>query len=160
MSKVLGMGDLHLGHQNIFHWRKNIIPSTITSHEEYCEFVVAEWNSVVKPRDKVFVFGDFVFEPKALKYAKQLRGQIHLIKGNHDHDCVKEVVSKIDGALKYKKAWLTHIPIHPEELRGCINIHGHTHFHNIDDKRYFNICPENIGFKPIDLLETINNVQR
>ena len=53
--------------------------------------------------------------------------------------------------VKYKEFWLSHAPIHPEELRDRINIHGHVHYKNIDDARYFNVSCENIGFKPISL---------
>ena len=61
------------------------------------------------------------------------------------------------GLEKYKGAWLSHAPIHPAELRGKINIHGHVHYANVLDEtgkldnRYFNVSLENTGGCPIAL---------
>ena len=47
----------------------------------------------------------------------------------------------------------SHIPIHPCQLEGrfTLNVHGHSHSNQIDDKRYMNICPEIIGYDPLTL---------
>lgn len=63
--------------------------------------------------------------------------------------------NKVCGFEKYKKSWLSHAPIHPAELRGKINIHGHVHDATITDEnglpdlRYFNVSLENTGGRPI-----------
>ena len=62
---------------------------------------------------------------------------------------------EVEGMLRYKHAWLTHSPIHTDELRGKINIHGHTHFHCIDDTRYENVCMENIDYTPVEWFKLI-----
>lgn len=41
--------------------------------------------------------------------------------------------NKVYSLVKYKGFWLSHAPIHPEELRGCKNIHGHCHDAVISD---------------------------
>lgn len=57
--------------------------------------------------------------------------------------------------VKYKNLWLTHAPIHPDELRGKKNVHGHCHGHILNDKRYINVCVEHAD-RPIPIEEIIN----
>ena len=59
------------------------------------------------------------------------------------------------GGFSYKGVWLTHIPIHPDELRGRPNIHGHTHNHIINDNRYLNVCMEQINYRPLEFTEAV-----
>ena len=58
---------------------------------------------------------------------------------------------EVYGFVKYKEFWLSHCPIHPNELRGKVNIHGHVHNKTIIDCNYFNTSCENVDFKPISL---------
>lgn len=79
-----------------------------------------------------------------------------LILGNHCRDKItmQEIVKHFDevySLYKYKEFWLSHAPIHPAELRGKYNLHGHVHFATLEDTRYFNCCLENTEYKPIDL---------
>ena len=60
-----------------------------------------------------------------------------------------EVFDEVHSLVKYKGTWLSHAPIHQDELRGCVNIHGHTHYHVIDDERYINVCSEHTNYGPI-----------
>ena len=60
---------------------------------------------------------------------------------------------EVYGFHKYKEFWLSHCPIHPQELRGKYNIHGHVHHNNIPDKNYFNVCIEALNGLPIKLDE-------
>ena len=81
-----------------------------------------------------------------------------LICGNQDldHHTMKDLVEAYDEVYalkKYKEFWLSHAPIHPDELRGKVNIHGHTHYHNIADDRYVNVSMEQINYTPIELHE-------
>jgi hypothetical protein len=77
----------------------------------------------------------------------------------HMKDLVN-VYDKIYSLYKYKEFWLSHCPIHPEELRGKKNIHGHTHYHNIDDSRYFNVSMENIEYKPVNIDEIRKHINK
>ena len=98
--------------------------------------------------------GDAAFSDNGLDIISQLPGHKILIKGNHD-DLVStkpqaDVFSEIHGVLKYKKMWLSHAPIHPDELRGKPNVHAHVHTATIMkktwyggtkvDPRYLNTC--------------------
>jgi calcineurin-like phosphoesterase family protein len=156
MANVWITSDWHRGHKNICNFRKEF-----SSELEHREFVAKNFKRKVHKRDKTFFLGDMNFTEEALEGFKELPGRKVLILGNHDSDSNKrpsmaqllEVFDEIHGMYKYKEFWLTHCPMHPDELRGKANIHGHTHNLVIDDNRYLNICLEQTDYEPIDLNE-------
>jgi calcineurin-like phosphoesterase family protein len=84
--------------------------------------------------------------------SKKLNGVKHLILGNHDEFAIDEyfkVFNKVHGFVKYKGCWLSHAPIHPNSLRGKINIHGHMHSNALDDSRYICVSVEKCNGIPI-----------
>ena len=65
--------------------------------------------------------------------------------------------------VNYKNFWLSHCPIHEQELRGRLgNIHGHLHGAYVEDQsgsinyNYFNVNLDNNDFKLVEL-DTIKN---
>ena len=62
-----------------------------------------------------------------------------------------EYFDEVHSLYKWHEFWLSHCPIHPDELRGKVNIHGHVHHATLNDKRYYNTSLENTGFYPVDL---------
>lgn len=152
-NKIMFAGDLHFGHKNIARFRNNLGTS---NEEEHRELIIENWNSVVNKRDFVWLMGDICFKEKFLPDLKRLRGNKFLVLGNHDVDgkLFAPYVSKVCGVVKYKGFWLSHVPMHPAELYGKPNIHGHMHGKNLPDtKNYFNSSLENIGYKPISMDE-------
>lgn len=154
MANVLFIGDIHGGHKNISNFR-----TQFNSEEENFEFIKENYYKKVTKRDKVFFMGDIAFTLERLKDISTWPAQQKiLICGNHDTDNIDmktlcEHFDKVYSLIKYKEFWLTHCPIHPDELRGKYCIHGHTHNYNIDDSRYFNTSCENINYTPISLHE-------
>ena len=151
------IGDTHFGHNGVHNFRKDF-----SSDDEHNDFIFNNIMSVSNKRNDIFLMGDICFDIKYFHYVEEISknfNSVKLILGNHDferasapniNDYLNLNIS-IHGFIKYKEFWLSHAPIHPEELRGRINIHGHVHYKNIDDARYFNVSCENIGFKPISL---------
>lgn len=164
---VYFIADAHFGHKNIANFRtldsnggrveivdpvsraRTVIPDA----DANTRLIVECWQSTVRKStafhrsDIVFCLGDIAFNEDALRLVHSLNGRKILVGGNHDYACpfASEVYWKQHGVLRYKGFWLTHCPIHPDELRGKPNAHGHTHYQNIkDDPRYFNICVENL----------------
>lgn len=154
MANVLFIGDLHLGHSNIPRFRPQY-----TSEEEQYEDLYRKWHSKVTKRDVVYLMGDCCFTHKRLQDIKSWAGTKKLIVGNHDLErgiTMQDVVNTFDSVhslLKYKEFWLSHAPIHPDELRGKHNIHGHIHNHVIADSRYINVCVEQCDGVPVSLCE-------
>lgn len=143
MSNVWFCSDLHLGHKNIQKFRSPLV----SSMEDNTTRILNEWSSTVSKRDIVFVLGDFCFD-MGLFTSLRLPGlKKYLIRGNHDRfqtNTYLKFFNEVEGIVKYKGMWLSHCPIHPDELRGKVNVHGHVHFYNINHPKYFNCCPENL----------------
>ena len=134
--------DLHFGHKNIQKYRHHV-----TSEEHNRQLIVDDWHKHVTKRDDVYVLGDACFTTETIDTFKQLPGRKFLVRGNHDYLQTSKYLhyfEEVYGLLKYKEFWLSHAPIHPDELRGRVNLHGHVHYNSINDKRYFNCCVENV----------------
>ena len=152
MAEVYFIGDMHLGHKNIQKYRD------VENEEAQYEQLKEKWHSVITKRDRVYLLGDACFTVERLKDLSTWTGDKVLICGNHDLDRVtmKEIVdsgaySAVYSLLKYKEFWLSHCPVHPDELRGKMCIHGHIHNHLIDDDRYINVCVEHVDGIPRSL---------
>ena len=83
------ISDLHLGHYNII---KKLDGRQFETLEEMDEYIIKQWNSVVKPNDETVILGDFSFynAAKTNEILKRLNGTKYLIKGNHDKNFLKE----------------------------------------------------------------------
>jgi calcineurin-like phosphoesterase family protein len=85
-----------------------------------------------------------------------MKGQKVLIRGNHDEGPIQAYsayFTNVYGLYKRYGLWMSHAPIHPDELRGKPNIHGHVHQKSVPDPRYFNACVEPLNGIPISLEE-------
>lgn len=144
------ISDLHFGHKNILKYSGALRGGTTS--EEHDEWIISQWNSVVKKCDLVYVLGDAAFNLEHYKKFKRMKGQKMLARGNHDVNNVRhltEYFADVFGIMSYRGTfWLSHAPIHPAELRGRFNIHGHVHQNSIlgpdgqPDRRYINACVE------------------
>ncbi len=153
MSKVYLTSDLHIGHKAICKYRTRF--KTTKEHDEY---IVNNWNEIIKKRDVVWVLGDMCMKNKDYdmkKIISSLNGNINLITGNHCHLPYynHNKIKIMNGLIKKYGYWLSHAPIHPQELRGKKNIHGHLHSnHNkLNDERYINVNCEFWDYKPVCL---------
>jgi calcineurin-like phosphoesterase family protein len=142
MSNVWFTSDLHFGHKNIHKFRLEV-----NSPEENEQRILLDWTSKVTKRDDVYVLGDAAFTMDSVQLFSALPGRKFLIRGNHDEldtQVYLKYFSAVYGLKRYKEFWLSHAPIHPNELRGKINLHGHVHYASIPDDRYFNASVENL----------------
>lgn len=163
MSRVYFISDLHLGHDNIHYFEPNY-RSGDTGLENH-ENILNNLSRKLTKRDTLFVIGDVCLAPneKDNLYWLFRLGEIpctkYLIRGNHDELPIEEYLKAFDdvyGSFKYRGYWVSHFPMHPDELYGKQNIHGHVHRNTIKDsegnwdKRYINVCCEALGEEPID----------
>lgn len=166
---VYFIGCPHVGHRNIAKYR----PFVKDADDNTRQFL-EQWTKQIKKNDVVYVMGDAAFNYESLALFSNLAGRKILIKGNHD-DLVNtrdqlEVFEEVYSMLKYKGMWLTHCPMHPDELRGKINIHAHVHEQTVmkgwgpwrkPDPRYVNTCVDVIypkfgsWFISLDYLKTL-----
>lgn len=120
MSKTYFTSDWHLGHKNIVKHRP-----IFKSIQEHNDTLINNFNKVIRKRDKVFFLGDIVFEPEDLRTIKNLNPcKKVLYLGNHDYLSAEEYLTVFDEVCafrSFKSYWLSHCPIHPQEMRKLWN---------------------------------------
>ena len=148
--------DFHLGHRVIVPKYRNF-----TSQEEH-DNKIFDMIAKLNKRDVLFILGDFIFDSEKYDYyieqMNKMSCRIKLIMGNHDSlKLYKEPRFEIQLPLfSYKNNWISHCPIHPNELRNRNkNIHGHLHGGVIDDPRYFNVNLDNNNFEFVEFEKII-----
>jgi len=153
MPSVYFISDLHLGHQKICSFREGFGETS----EEHDEIIIERINQTVRAKDKLYILGDVSFNK--IGFDKIIRINCkhkELVLGNHDSEPLAlylDVFERVCGFKRYKGFWLSHAPIHPEELRGNINIHGHVHNKPIKDSRYISVCVEACDGYPLSIDE-------
>lgn len=110
------------------------------------EAIVKNWNNIVTNNDAVYLLGDVMLNnnEEGARLLKSLKGQIHIILGNHDTDarlavygdCYNVVETVFSTKLKYNgyHFYLSHYPTitssfdldKPLKAR-LINLCGHSH---------------------------------
>ena len=170
------IGDTHWGHtKSLSFVQPDGSPlRPFSSCEEMDQFMVDQWNSVVKAKDTVYHLGDVAIPRRGLKNLERCNGRKVLIKGNHDSYRLKDYVEYFDdirGAMFHHCGnalpgglIFTHIPVHPDNLQGHYlgNVHGHLHCHQVIkdgkvDPRFFNACVERNNFTPVELEQVIEH---
>ena len=112
MSDIFFTSDTHFGHANTFLKFQNPDGSPMrpfTSVEEMDETMIARWNGIVTPQDKIYHLGDVAFGPNDhfAKILRRLAGRKRLILGNHDKRTPKEYAEFFDDV--YSSRLLDHI---------------------------------------------------
>ena len=180
-QRILFTSDTHFGHNNIIRFCNRPFKTT----EEMDEFIINNWNSIVKDDDIVFHLGDFAFAPdrRWRELISKLNGKIYLILGNHDvsrlpDDKIMSLFYRVDNQLMLKidgkyKVYLNHFPFlcydgvyrNPENC--TIQLHGHVHEHpgctgkDIDRLCYrfpyqYDVGVDNNAFTPISWEKVLN----
>ena len=179
MANIWVISDTHFHHANILTFTDSegelIRGARFSSVEEMDECMLENWNSVVKPGDKVYHLGDVQMGSKEQfsKFWPRLHGSKRLIVGNHDD--IKFLSS--GGFFAKVQYWrmfhefglmLTHVPIHVNSLfrypskngddgvtepEPLLNIHGHIHQNPSPPGPYRCVCVEQINYTPINIEE-------
>lgn len=174
--------DAHFGHESIcgpegFEEGRRIFKTV----EEMNETIIKNWNAVVEPQDQVYHLGDFSMKLKrdeVLAIIKRLKGQIILIKGNHDTTKMFNYLERNNymyaGKPKLVINWigpkqikhrgvsmnLTHYPLCIGGRGKLVSIHGHIHSDTMIENYMLNVgmdSPE-IPKLPFGQPLTINQV--
>jgi len=176
MSNVKFIGCLHLGHSSLVKDLRGF-----DDINEYHEYLIKQYNSVVNKKDLVYILGDITMETSEHYYLlDRLNGRKKVILGNHDMGKhIPELLNYVEtvaGMLHYKGFWITHAPLHPQELtftKG--NIHAHVHTQPVqysevnvdywdckktikskDGLLYHNVDAEALDYKPKTIKELLD----
>lgn len=159
--KTFLISDTHFGHTNILKFLRED-GSKLRPWEDIKEHdhaLIDNWNSVVKPEDKVYHLGDVGLSNAThlLRVMQSLNGTKVLIKGNHDNlklSQYAQVFKDVRACHSLNGIFLAHIPIHPNSLeRWKGQVHGHLHAQIVGDPLYYNVAVEQINYTPIDFEE-------
>ena len=171
MSKEIWFcSDLHLGHSNMYKFTNYDGPKCRPwdNYEEAEEYMLQEFNKVLKPQDTLYCLGDVANRTDRASYFfnSLVPCRRILLMGNHDNKIGFKFLSKyfneIRGAYNLENYIMTHIPVSSgSKGRFKTNIHGHTHSNlitidnngKIPDPWYRNVCVERTGFKLINFSE-------
>lgn len=163
MPNIFLTSDTHFGHAGMCRFTRpdgaKVRPWS--SPDEMDEALVAAWNAVVCPNDKVYHLGDVAMARRHIATIGRCNGTKVLIKGNHDLFDLADYTpffKDIRGSHVLAGKLLTHIPVHPASLeRWGANIHGHLHTEQVlqadgaPDPRYVCVSVEQTGFAPVAL---------
>jgi len=137
---VLFTSDLHLGHDLAAEKRGFL---SIDEHDDY---IIETLKSQCTKNTVLWILGDVVMRGGEIRRLAEIPGRKKLVIGNHDELPTLEYLlyfESIHGITKYKGMWLSHCPIHPQEMYRCsLNVHGHIHKNTnspLLDKPYFNV---------------------
>lgn len=163
------ISDTHFYHTNIIRY----CDRPFANAEEMDETIIANWNRVVRPTDRVYHLGDFAYGRGSVEripyYRGRLNGEIVLFKGNHDHQTTNwyiragfKAVWGGEFILYRDRVMLSHRP--SPTKAPMMNIHGHTH--NLmcikSGGVYANVSVEAINYTPVvleDLIARMKNDQ-
>lgn len=165
---VFFIGDTHYNHNNIHEKFR----TQFSSSEEHDEIIHENILSVSGKRYALWLLGDICFKqdsfPKIKEYTERFQ-QVHIVLGNHDHKLLANYATEhgayVHGLVQKYNMWISHCPIHPQEMyRAKMNLSGHLHTNyvgkvytegtlglHIPDPRYLCVSCEQVGYKPISL---------
>lgn len=171
MSKEIWFcSDLHLGHSNMYKFTNydGTKCRPWDNYEEAEDYMLQEFNKVLKPTDTLYILGDVASKTDRASYFFNALVPCRriLLMGNHDNKIGFKFLSKyfneIRGAYNLENYIMTHIPVSSgSKGRFKRNLHGHTHSNlitidnngKIPDPWYRNVCVERTGFKLINFSE-------
>lgn len=133
MPQVWFTSDMHFGHQLLADIRG------FDSVAQMDETLVEQWNACVGETDHVYHLGDFAFgnADYVRAIARNLRGKMFFVRGNHDHTFPRQTKNyavdmladltfrKING----QKVVLCHYPmlVWQDSKKSAWMLHGHCH---------------------------------
>lgn len=124
--------DTHFGHENIIKYCNRPFQSI----DEMDNTIISNWNKIVKDNDTVYHLGDFSSKDPYV-YIKRLKGNIVLIKGNHDAKRINLNNGKFFNgvhdllSIKIEEQWivLCHyaLAVWDKSHFGAWHLFGHSH---------------------------------
>ena len=171
MSLRWMVSDLHWGHKQVLKYDNRPFKTI----EEMNETIITNWNKVVKNNHIVYLLGDVSFLNKRLtfEYLNRLKGQIILIRGNHDDIFNIATIKKYSNGNIIDMTDLSSVYIGGEKHilyhypRMCMNqiqlasphwlIHGHNHLGETinHEKKEINVSINKHRYFPVSENEII-----
>jgi len=169
MTDIWFTSDTHFMHENIIQY----CGRPFKDAEFMDEFLIGQWNMLIKPQDKVYHLGDVACgfggdDRKLGNLLRRLNGHKRLNPGNHDN--LKSVALQTHfEKIEYwsgQGQWpffTHHVPLNRKSFRGkdvVAQVHGHTHNNFMEESYYINVCVDVTNFRPMHLDEILDEVKK
>lgn len=170
MSKKFYISDLHFGHENIIKYEQRPFKNVNEMDRE----MIKRWNSKVTDEDEVYILGDFAMgNPEYVSgILSQLKGQKHIILGNHDRPVRVHKVARHFKSIKSLNQIkdngeilvLCHYPmtVWNSSHHGSIQLFGYVHSNLFTEHpmprpqpNQYNVGAEVLDYEPCTLEEVI-----
>lgn len=181
MGKIFLTSDTHFAHDKDFIWR----PRGFESVWEMNATIIENWNEIVSAEDDIYLLGDVMLgsneaNAPGLTCLKQLKGNIHIVRGNHDSDARMELYNKCSNVVEVTEGqffkynnyhfYLSHYPCitdnydnHKSLKTRIINLCGHRHttnpFEDMDKGLIYHVELDAHGCYPISIDEIIQDIK-
>lgn len=185
MTKSIWLvSDTHFNHEQMMYfrdWAGNLTRPGFTDVDDMNEYMIDNWNSVVKDGDEVWHLGDVVFGDDKVQWMEnnfhRLNGEKHLVVGNHDNIelmCGYKWFKSVNFWKHFKthNIMCSHVPLHQGSLlrptnadgktsvenliwEETLNVHGHIHSNPSPDGPYRCVCVEQTKYTPINIEELV-----
>lgn len=178
MGKIYFTSDTHFCHNKDFCYE----PRGFKTIEEMNEKIFNNWNSIVTDEDDIYHLGDVMLndDTQGMMYLENLKGKIHIIRGNHDTDTRVEKYKQLNNVveityatiIKYGKVhlYLCHYPTLTANYdddkpwhKNLVNLFGHTHqqenFYNNNPYMY-HVGVDSHNCKPIEIEEILEEIRQ
>ena len=162
---VFFTADHHFNHARII----KLCNRPFTSVDEMNDVMVERWNSVVGRNDTVYHLGDFTLygEDIARCFLDRLKGNVHLIWGNHDRSAVRRMArweSSQYGAeinLDGNYVILCHYGMRAwnHSLHGALMLYGHSHGNLPGNNQSLDVGVDCWDFYPVTLTHIIARME-
>lgn len=171
MKDIWFTSDSHFSHESVLKFTGDdgeLIRPGFSSVEEMDELMLQNWNSVVKPGDKVYHLGDVVMKMEAVhNILPHLNGSKRLVLGNHDAPFLQHMMKYFKKVMlwrifKDEGFVCSHIPLMPSQFRHKVthNLFGHIHQNEMDDPvMYMNVCVEKTNYTPIHMDQVLYRIK-
>lgn len=163
-ARVWFTSDQHFGHKKII----DLAGRPFADIRDMDETMIQRYNDVVGSNDTVYFLGDFSFyqRPDAARVFRRLKGNKHLVIGNHDSSDILSL--NWVSVSNYKtishcgrKFILFHYPIEEWEdyFKDSIHLHGHNHQNSVPSYgrklNRFSVCVDVRDYRPVSADEII-----
>lgn len=159
---VFFTSDTHFGHDAML----GLYRRPFASVAEMDEALIARWNAVVGPGDRVWHLGDVAVGRKHDQVAAildRLAGEKHLVTGNNDKPAVTEqphwasrqpYVEIAEGGTPLV---LCHYPFRSWNgmQKGTLNLHGHSHGRMKPQRGQYDVGVDLHDYRPVSLDELV-----
>lgn len=159
-QRLFFTSDHHFGHENIIRF----CARPFSSAEEMDAEMIARWNEVVGPNDRVFYLGDLCMKthPRRLREIfDSLNGIKSLVPGNHDKNPTWELPWS-DEAMPYREIFIDKIRVTlchyalrswRDQRRGGVMLYGHSHGNLAGNRQSLDVGVDCWDYRPAEWRE-------